>query len=89
MADRTGQLPYLTHGLHTVTGFHGILGYVASIAKKDLNASLNIQQKAQITARTAHVESTLGDLVVNSPFSNFVSDQLTDARSNRLMSIMC
>lgn len=60
----TGQLPYVTHGLHTVTGFHGIIKYILNITHNDLDAALNSLQRAQATARIAHVESNLGDLVV-------------------------
>jgi len=58
----SGQLPYFTHGLHSVTGFHAISKHVTAMARHDPVASLTSVQKAQISAHVAYVESSLGDL---------------------------
>ncbi|KAI0688249.1 hypothetical protein BC835DRAFT_1408124 [Cytidiella melzeri] len=58
----TGQLPYLTHGLHSATGYHAIVKHISSRTHLDPTSSLDPAQKAQISARVAHIESSLGDL---------------------------
>ena len=62
-----GQLPYLTHGTHSIAGFEAIAKYTAQMARNGghhLDESLHSNEKAQNTARVSHVESSLGDLVV-------------------------
>ena len=60
-----GQLPYLTHGLHHVSGFASIAAYVRKLPHaRNVDAGLGSVQAAQLTARVAHVESVYGDLVV-------------------------
>lgn len=61
----TGQLPYLTHGLHIVTGLHGIIQYITNLAHSNLYGSLSSIQKAQATTHVAHLEANMGDLVVS------------------------
>ena len=68
----TGQLPYLSHGLFNVAGFEPIVKYVERFVQardggRHLDEALSPLEKAQNTARIAHVESTLGDLVVRVP----------------------
>ncbi|KAI0819117.1 hypothetical protein BC629DRAFT_1588426 [Irpex lacteus] len=58
----SGQLPYLTHGLHSITGYHAIVKYLSTNFHVDPTVSLDPIQKAQLAARLAHVESALGDL---------------------------
>ena len=60
-----GQLPFLTHGLHSVAGFHGIVKYLSTSYHIESSATLDAKQKAQLSARLAHVESSLGDLTVS------------------------
>ncbi|CCM02080.1 uncharacterized protein FIBRA_04157 [Fibroporia radiculosa] len=57
----SGQLPYLTHGLHNVSSLTSIVHYV-----KNLPGALDVDgsfQKAQSAARIAHVQTTYGDLL--------------------------
>ncbi|KAI0748105.1 Tom37 C-terminal domain-containing protein [Daedaleopsis nitida] len=59
-----GQLPFLTHGLHHVSGFGPIVSCVRrSPNARQLDANLHGAEAAQMTARVAHVESNYGDLV--------------------------
>jgi sorting and assembly machinery component 37 len=61
----TGQLPYLTHGMHSVAGYHAIVKYISSgILHDETLKKLSSVQKAQSAARMAHIEASLGDLVV-------------------------
>ncbi|TFK83503.1 hypothetical protein K466DRAFT_554952 [Polyporus arcularius HHB13444] len=60
----SGQLPFLTHGLHHVSGFGSIVAYVRKLPNAlNLDIDLNSTQAAQLTARIAHVESAYGDLI--------------------------
>ncbi|KAI1795895.1 hypothetical protein LXA43DRAFT_989964 [Ganoderma leucocontextum] len=60
----TGQLPFLTHGLHHVSGLSPIAAYIRKLHNaRNLDAHLDTVQMAQFTARTAHLESSYGDLV--------------------------
>lgn len=60
-----GQLPYLSHGLHSVSGFESIAKYAAHLnGGTNLEDVLNPTKRAENVARIAHVESVLGDLVV-------------------------
>ena len=60
-----GRLPFLTHGLHSVASLSSIAKYVSQLEDaRPLDAHLSAVEKAQITARVAHVERELGDLVV-------------------------
>ncbi|RPD66117.1 hypothetical protein L226DRAFT_609019 [Lentinus tigrinus ALCF2SS1-7] len=60
----SGQLPFLMHGLHHVSGFGSIVSYVRKLANaNNLDIGLNSVQAAQLTARVAHVESAYGDLI--------------------------
>lgn len=60
-----GQLPFLTHGLHSVASFSSIAKYVSRLeGAHQLDAHLSPTEKAQTIARVAHVESELGNLVV-------------------------
>ncbi|GJE90718.1 glutathione S-transferase family protein [Phanerochaete sordida] len=68
----SGQLPYLSHGLHQVAGFEPIVKYVGRLAldgKRDLDEELSPLEKAQNAARVAHIESSLGDLVAHEYYS--------------------
>ncbi|KIP12234.1 hypothetical protein PHLGIDRAFT_98144 [Phlebiopsis gigantea 11061_1 CR5-6] len=66
----SGQLPYLSHGLHSVSGFELIVKNAAHLANgKQLDDVLTPADKAQNAARIAHVESTLGDLVAHVYYS--------------------
>ncbi|KAI0086169.1 Tom37 C-terminal domain-containing protein [Irpex rosettiformis] len=58
----SGQLPYLTHGLHSVTGYQGIIRYASTNYHIDPTTSLDPVRKAQLSARLAHIESSLGEL---------------------------
>ncbi|KAI0721109.1 hypothetical protein C8T65DRAFT_632228 [Cerioporus squamosus] len=59
----SGHLPFLTHGLHHVTGFGSIVAYARKLPNAhNLDIGLNGAQLAQLTARIAHVESAYGDL---------------------------
>lgn len=61
-----GQLPFLTHGLHNVSGLQPIVKYVGNLAgAHDLDHSLGPVQKAQFAAYKAHVQSEYGDLLVS------------------------
>lgn len=60
-----GQLPYLSHGLHTVSGFESIVKYAVHLnGGTNLDDVLSSTKRAENVARVAHVESVLGDLVV-------------------------
>ncbi|KAI0709218.1 Tom37 C-terminal domain-containing protein, partial [Earliella scabrosa] len=60
----SGQLPYITHGLHHASGLSSIFAYVRKLPNaRNPDTGLNASQVAQLTARIAHVESTYGDLV--------------------------
>ncbi|EJF65843.1 hypothetical protein DICSQDRAFT_177268 [Dichomitus squalens LYAD-421 SS1] len=60
----SGQLPFLTHGLHHVSGLSAIIAYVRKLRNAhNLDGHLTSVQTAQLTARIAHVESSYGDLV--------------------------
>lgn len=78
-SSQLGQLPYLTHGLHSVAGFHAIVKYVAHTILRDPSQSLGVAEKAQQAARVAHVESSLGDLTVSTSFYCSNVDRLTQA----------
>ncbi|KZT68149.1 hypothetical protein DAEQUDRAFT_341084 [Daedalea quercina L-15889] len=66
----SGQLPYLTHGLHNANTFPSIAKYVAQLRDaRDLNESLSTMEKAQFLARIAHVQSDYGDLVAHVLYS--------------------
>jgi hypothetical protein len=61
----TGQLPYLTHDLVTISSLSGIMTYVSGLpGASKLNGRPSAKEKAQCTAWKAHAASTLGDLVV-------------------------
>ena len=63
----TGQLPYLTHGLHSVSGFLAIQKFVEKLeGSHDLDTSLHGVEHAKSIAQISHAESELGDLVVSS-----------------------
>lgn len=70
-----GQLPFLTHGQHSTSGFDAIVKYVTKLpGGRSLDAALTTLERAQCTARMAHVESVYGDLVVSITFiQSFVS----------------
>ncbi|KAH9946128.1 uncharacterized protein BXZ73DRAFT_37376 [Epithele typhae] len=60
----TGQLPFLTHGLHQASGFSSIAAFVRNLPHaRHLDTHLTSVEAAQITARVAHIESDYGDLV--------------------------
>jgi sorting and assembly machinery component 37 len=75
-----GQLPYLSHGHHTVAPLSSIVKYVAALTpatvppvtadrsepafSADIDALLSTTERARRIAWTAHIESALGDLVV-------------------------
>ncbi|PIL23981.1 hypothetical protein GSI_13732 [Ganoderma sinense ZZ0214-1] len=60
----SGQLPFLTHGLHHVSGLAPIAAYVRKLHNaRNLDAPLDTVQMSQLTARVAHLESSYGDLV--------------------------
>ncbi|KAH9934713.1 uncharacterized protein B0H18DRAFT_977860 [Fomitopsis serialis] len=66
----SGQLPYLTHGLHHATTFPSIAKYVAQLPDaRDLNESLSTMEKSQFAARIAHIQSEYGDLVAHMLYS--------------------
>lgn len=66
-----GKLPFLTHGHAVVSSLPAIISFVSSLAKsttsdaRDLDVSLNAQQRAKRTAWCSHVEANIGDLVVS------------------------
>lgn len=63
---RTGQLPYLTHDLVTISSLPGIMTYVSGLpGSLKLDGHASTKEKAQRTAWKAHAASTLGDLVVS------------------------
>ena len=63
----TGQLPYLTHVLHSVSGFLAIQKFVEKLeGSHDLDTSLHGVEHAKSIAQISHAESELGDLVVSS-----------------------
>ncbi|KAJ3535183.1 hypothetical protein NM688_g7015 [Phlebia brevispora] len=65
-ASPSGQLPYLTHGLRRVASFESIVKYVSRLeGVRQLDTSLSVAEKAQATARIAHVEAELGDFVAH------------------------
>lgn len=71
----SGQLPFLTHEGRTIPTFALIVKYVAGlkdVGAANLDASLNNPEQSRKVAWCAHVESNLGDLVVN-PCSRYVS----------------
>lgn len=60
-----GQLPYLTHGTLTLAGLAPILAYVGKLdGASNPDARLSPLEKAQATARIAHIETEGGDLTV-------------------------
>ncbi|CAL1704596.1 unnamed protein product [Somion occarium] len=64
-----GQLPYLTHGLHTESGLLAIQKFVEKLdGVVSPDAGLSGVERAQNIARVAHVESELGDLVAHCLF---------------------
>ncbi|KAH9842744.1 uncharacterized protein C8Q71DRAFT_734228 [Rhodofomes roseus] len=66
----SGQLPYLTHGMHNATTFASIAKYVTQLpGARDVNESLNTMEKSQFAARIAHVQSDYGDLVAHMLYS--------------------
>ncbi|KAI0807328.1 hypothetical protein C8Q74DRAFT_1377524 [Fomes fomentarius] len=66
----SGQLPFLTHGLHHVSGLGSIISYVRKLPNaRNPDAGLSAAQAAQLTARIAHVESSYGDLVSHMLYS--------------------
>ena len=61
-----GQLPYLTHGLATISSLPGIVTYVSRLpGSSKLDGHASTKEKARRTAWRAHAASTLGDLVVS------------------------
>jgi hypothetical protein len=76
---KLGQFPFLIHEERTIPTFALITKYVAElkdVGAANLDASLNNSEKSRKVAWCAHVESNLGDLVVN-PHSLNVSWRLT------------
>ncbi|KZT11324.1 uncharacterized protein LAESUDRAFT_692034 [Laetiporus sulphureus 93-53] len=66
----SGQLPFLTHGLHNVSGLQSIVKYVENLADAlNLDHSLGPVEKAQSTAYKAHVQSEYGDLLAHMMYS--------------------
>ncbi|KAI0064474.1 hypothetical protein BV25DRAFT_1800262 [Artomyces pyxidatus] len=75
----SGQLPYLSHGLHVVAPASSIFKYVAALSpaslhahddapqifSADLDALLSSIERSKRTAWCAHIETTLGDLVAH------------------------
>ncbi len=61
----TGQLPFLTHGTLTLAGLAPILAYVSKLdGASNPDAHFSTLEKAQLTARIAHIETEGGDLTV-------------------------
>lgn len=80
-----GQLPFLTHGSITLSGLLSIVRYVSKLSGAFvLDDHLSEAQRAQSTARVAHVQSELGDLVVSfypiPPLGSIVSHVLFVSR---------
>lgn len=68
-SDTQGSLPYLTHGLASITSFFGISKYIATLRANSSpddreEGFLTPKQRAQQAAWLAYVEAHLGDLVV-------------------------
>ncbi|KAI0079871.1 hypothetical protein K474DRAFT_1591051 [Panus rudis PR-1116 ss-1] len=62
----SGQLPYLTHGLHSEVGLPAIQKFVSKLDDAhNPDSNLTPIEKAQCTARIAHIEAELGDLVAH------------------------
>ncbi|KAI0928681.1 hypothetical protein AcW1_005861 [Taiwanofungus camphoratus] len=62
----SGQLPYLTHGLHSMSTLPSIIKYMANLKDaRDLDESLSPAEKAQCAARISHVYSDYGDFVAH------------------------
>ncbi|KAL6300141.1 hypothetical protein BKA93DRAFT_803087 [Sparassis latifolia] len=66
----SGQLPFLTHGMHNASTLPAIIKYVNHLeGARDLDESLDSLEKAQNTALLAHVQSEYGDLVAHMMYS--------------------
>lgn len=71
-SDETGQLPYLTHGLTTVTSLPSIIAYVANIKQENdagdgpskHSEPFDHVGRAQQIAWISYVQAQLGDLLV-------------------------
>ena len=63
----TGNLPFLSHGLTTISTYESIVKYVknSKFRTEYWEARLDGQQRAQHTAWLAFVQAHLGDLVVS------------------------
>ncbi|OCH88180.1 hypothetical protein OBBRIDRAFT_795451 [Obba rivulosa] len=65
-ASPSGQLPYLTHGLHSATTLPAIIKHVTHLGRaRDVDAALSPLEKAQSAARIAHIQAEYGDLVAH------------------------
>ena len=61
-----GQLPYLTHGLATISSLPGIVTYISRLpGSSKLDGHASTKEKARRTAWRAHAASTLGGFVVS------------------------
>ncbi|EMD38057.1 hypothetical protein CERSUDRAFT_93577 [Gelatoporia subvermispora B] len=69
-ASPSGQLPYLTHGLHSAATLPAIIKYVTHLGRaRDVDAALGPLEKAQSAARIAHVQAEYGDLVAHMAYA--------------------
>ncbi|KAF9792053.1 hypothetical protein BJ322DRAFT_1102582 [Thelephora terrestris] len=67
----SGQLPYLTHDLVTISSLPGIMTYVSGLPDSSkLDGHPSAKEKAQRTAWKSHAASTLGDLVAYSFYTS-------------------
>jgi hypothetical protein len=54
--------------MHSVAGYHAIVKYISSgVLHNETLKTLSSVQKAQSAAQMAHIEASLGDLVVRIP----------------------
>ncbi|KAI0035533.1 hypothetical protein K488DRAFT_76569 [Vararia minispora EC-137] len=80
-----GQLPYLTHGLHTVVSYTSIVQYISGLNTSalpsvgpspepdafsmDLDTMLGPSERASCVAWSAHMQNIIGDLLAHVFFS--------------------